>query len=167
LWKKIAEYFADHPERLAVARVIIENGLTVKNDEIFCNEIEVSTTSVARVAQVDRRTVRQTLKSIEENSELKMIFGNLKSAGHSLRDIARYLGFGVIEITVDDARKPGILAGSAQLLAQRGIGIRQAIVDDPELSPEPKLTLVAETNLPGELVPELLKLKGVKKVSIY
>lgn len=167
MWKKIAEYFADHPERLAVARVIIENGLTVKNDEIFCNEIEVSTTSVARVAQVDRRTVRQTLKSIEENSELKMIFGNLKSAGHSLRDIARYLGFGVIEITVDDARKPGILAGSAQLLAQRGIGIRQAIVDDPELSPEPKLTLVAETNLPGELVPELLKLKGVKKVSIY
>jgi predicted regulator of amino acid metabolism with ACT domain len=40
-------------------------------------------------------------------------------------------------------------------------------VDDPELSPEPKLTLVAEASLPGELVPELLQVPGVKSVSIY
>ncbi|MFH0848477.1 MAG: amino acid-binding protein [archaeon] len=167
MWNKIVEHLGGHPERLAVARVIVENGLTVKNHGIYCNEIEIPSTSIARVAKVDRRTVSHTVKSIEENSELDMIFKHLRSAGYSLRDIARYLEFGVVEITVDDAKRPGILASAAQLLAEKQIGIRQAIVDDPELSPEPKLTLVAETSLPGDVVPKLLKIEGVKKVSIY
>jgi len=47
------------------------------------------------------------------------------------------------------------------------LSIRQAIVDDPELSPEPKLTLIVERKIPGELIPELLKIPGVAKVSIY
>ena len=48
---------------------------------------------------------------------------------------------GVVEITPVDARAHGILANSAMLLTKGGLSIRQAIVDDPELSPEPKLTL--------------------------
>jgi hypothetical protein len=59
------------------------------------------------------------------------------------------------------------LANSALILAKNGLSIRQAIVDDPELSPEPKLTLIAERKIPGELIPELLKVKGVAKVSVY
>lgn len=49
---------------------------------------------------------------------------------------------------------PGILAKSALILAENSISIRQAIVDDPELSPEPKLTLIAERKIPGELISE-------------
>ena len=51
-------------------------------------------------------------------------------------------------------------------LAQN-ISIRQALVDDPELSPEPKLVLIAEKKIPGELIPEFLRIKGVEKVSVY
>jgi predicted regulator of amino acid metabolism with ACT domain len=38
---------------------------------------------------------------------------------------------------------------------------------DPELSPEPKLTLIFEKKIPGELISELLNVKGVAKVSVY
>jgi predicted regulator of amino acid metabolism with ACT domain len=72
-----------------------------------------------------------------------------------------------VEITPVDAKTPGILAQSALILAEANISIRQAIVDDPELTPEPKLTLIAEKKIPGELIPRLLKVKGVSKVSIY
>jgi len=47
-----------------------------------------------------------------------------------------------------DAKMLGILANSAMILAKNGLSIRQAIVDDPELSPEPKLTLIAEKKNP-------------------
>ncbi|MFQ6053891.1 MAG: amino acid-binding protein, partial [Candidatus Bathyarchaeia archaeon] len=77
------------------------------------------------------------------------------------------LSLGVVEITPTDARMPGILAGAASLIAGRDISIRQAIVDDPELSPEPRLTLIVEGEVPGELIPEFLKIKGVSKVSVY
>jgi len=163
----VVKSLQDYPERLNVARVLIENGLSVRNGKIFCNEIEIPSIRIGRVAKVDRRTVAETLKMIEETPELKMIFKSLRSAGHSLKEVARHLELGVVEITPVDARTPGILAKSAMILAEKDISIRQAIVDDPELSPEPKLTLIAERKIPGELIPDFLKVKGVAKVSVY
>jgi predicted regulator of amino acid metabolism with ACT domain len=167
MWNTIKKHFEDYPERLKVARILIENGLSVKNGKIYLNEIEIPPTRIARVAGVDRRTVSETINTIKANRELRLIFEGLRSAGHSLKEIAKHLELGVVEITPVDARIPGILANSAMILAKNGLSIRQAIVDDPELSPEPKLTLIAERKIPGELIPEFLKVKGVAKVSTY
>ncbi|MEM2936947.1 MAG: amino acid-binding protein [Candidatus Bathyarchaeia archaeon] len=157
----------NHPERLKVARILVENGLSVRNGKVYLNEIEIPPVRIARVAGVDRRTVNETIKTIGANRELRLIFEGLRSAGYSLKETARHLDFGVVEITPVDARIPGILANSAMILAKNGLSIRQAIVDDPELSPEPKLTLIVEKKIPGELIPEFLKVKGVAKVSVY
>jgi len=167
MWNNIKKYLESHPERLKVARVLVENGLSVRNEKIFLNDIEVPPVRVARAAGVDRRTVNETLKAIKANHELRLIFEGLRSAGHSLKEIARHLNLGVVEITPIDARIPGILANSAMILAKSALSIRQAIVDDPELSPEPKLTLIVEKKIPGELIPEFLKINGVAKVSVY
>ena len=166
VWDKVVENLRGHPERLQVAKVLVENGLSTKSGKIYCNRIVIPPIRVARVANVDRRTVTETLKIIDDNPDLRELFEGIRSAGHSLKEVARYLNLGVVEITPKDAKTPGILAKSASLLAERNISIRQAIVDDPELSPEPRLTLIAETQIPGELVTALLKIKGVDKVSI-
>jgi len=141
--------------------------LAVRDQKIYLNEIEIPPVRVARAAGVDRRTVIETLKAVGSDRELRLIFEDIRSAGHSLKEIAKHLNLGVVEITPVDARTPGILAGSAMILAKNGLSIRQAIVDDPELSPEPKLTLIVEKKIPGELIPELLNVKGVAKVSVY
>jgi predicted regulator of amino acid metabolism with ACT domain len=167
MWTNVKKHFEAHPERLKVARTLIENGLTARNGRIYLNEIEIPPVRVARVAGVDRRTVKETLNAIKSNRELREVFEEIRSAGLSLKEIAKPLGLGVVEITPVDARIPGILANSALILAKNGLSIRQAIVDDPELSPEPKLTLIAERKIPGELIPELLKVKGIAKVSVY
>ena len=167
MWTNVKKHFEAHPERLKVARTLIENGLTAKNGRIYLNEIEIPPVRVARAAGVDRRTVKETLNAIKSNRELREIFEGIRSAGLSLKEIARPLGLGVVEITPVDAKIPGILANSALILAKNGLSIRQAIVDDPELSPDPKLTLIAERKIPGELIPELLKVKGIAKVSVY
>ncbi len=166
IWDQVVKRLDSYPERLRVAKVLIENGLSVRNAKIFCNDIEIPPVRIARVAEVDRRTVAETVKNIENSKELKAIFAGICSAGHSLKNIAKHLNLGVLEITPVNARIPGILAKSAVILAEKGISIRQAIVDDPELSPEPKLTLIAETEIPGELISQFLKIKGVEKVSV-
>ena len=167
MWNTIKKYLEAHPERLKVARVLVENGLSAKNCKIYLNQIEVPPVRIARVAGVDRRTVNETLNVINANRELKLIFEEIRSAGHSLKELAKYLNLGVVEITVVDPKAHGILANSAMILTKGGLGIRQAIVDDPELSPEPKLTLIVDKKIPGELIPELLRVKGVAKVSVY
>jgi len=167
MWSNIRKYLEQYPERLKVARVLVENGLSVRNGKIYLNEIEIPPVRIARVARVDRRTVNETINVIKANHELKKIFEGIRSAGHSLKEIAKHLNLGVLEITPVDAKIPGILANSAMILAKNGLSIRQAIVDDPELSPEPKLTLIVEKKIPGELIPEFLEINGVAKVSVY
>ncbi len=167
MWNTIKKNLQEYPERLKVARVLVENGLTAKENKIYLNQIEIPPVRIARVAGVDRRTVNETLKSIKSNRALRLIFEEMRSAGHSLKEIAKPLNLGVIEITPINAKTAGILAGSATILARAKLSIRQAIVDDPELSPEPKLTLIVEKKIPGELISELLKIEGIAKVAVY
>jgi predicted regulator of amino acid metabolism with ACT domain len=167
MWSNIQKYLERYPERLKVARVLVENGISVKDGRIYLNDIEIPPVRVARVAGVDRRTVNETLAAINANRELRLIFEGLRSAGHSLKEVARHLGLGVLEITPIDAKTPGILANCAMILAENGLSIRQAIVDDPELSPEPKLTIIVEKKIPGDLVQKFLSVNGVAKVSVY
>jgi len=167
MWDRVAKCLEGYPERLAVAKILIKNGLNVRDGKVYCDEIMIPALRVSRAAGVDRRTVTQTVRMIEKDPELRVIFEGIRPAGTSLREIARYLNLGVVEITPMDAKTPGILARSASLIAEENISIRQAIVDDPELTPEPKLTLIAEKKIPGELIPRLLKVKGVSKVSVY
>lgn len=167
IWNEVVKRLQGYSERLSVARVLVENGLSIRDGNIYCNDLEIPPIRIARVANVDRRTVAETVRSIETSSELNEIFAGIRSAGVSLKNIAKRLSLGVVEITPEDARIPGILAKSATILAEKGISIRQAIVDDPELVPEPRLTLIADVKIPGELVPKFLRVKGVDKVSVY
>lgn len=167
MWNNVKKYFEGHPERLRVTRVLIENGLSARGEKIYLNDIEIPPVRVARAAGVDRRTVKETLNAIKSDRELRLIFEGIRSSGLSLKEIAKHLNLGVVEITPVDAKIPGILASSATILARNGLSIRQAIVDDPELSPEPKLSLIVEKKIPGDLIPELLNVKGVAKVSVY
>ena len=167
MWNTIKKHFGKYPERLQVARVLVENGLTIRGKKICLNEIEIPPVRIARAAAVDRRTVNETVNAIKTNRELRLIFEEIRPAGHSLKEIAKHLNLGVVEITPVDAKAHGILANSAMILTNGGLSIRQAIVDDPELSPEPKLTLIVEKKIPGELISQLLKINGVAKVSVY
>ena len=147
--------------------ILVENGLSTKNGKIYLNQIEIPPIRIARAAEVDRRTVNETLNAINENQKLKLIFEEIRSAGHSLKEIAKHLNLGVIELAVTNAKNPGILSNTTTLLNNANLSIRQAIVDDPELSPEPKLTIITEHKIPGELIPEILKIPGVTKISVY
>lgn len=167
MWNLISKHFKTYPERLKVVRVLVENGLSVQNQKICLNQIEIPPVRIARVAGVDRRTVTETINAIKDVRELRLIFEEIRSAGHSLKEIAKHLNLGVVEITPVNAKTRGILANSAMVLCANDLGIRQAIVDDPELSPEPKLTLIVEQKIPGVVISELLNINGVAKVSVF
>jgi predicted regulator of amino acid metabolism with ACT domain len=168
MWDRIQQLLGPHhPERLKVARLCIENGLAIRDDGIYLNQIEIPTARIARATGVDRRTVVETVRMIQSDKGLRAIFGQLQSAGLSLKGVAKQLGLGVVEISAKDPKDIGILAGASKLLADAGISIRQALVDDPELSPDPKLTLIGDTSVPGNIIPEMLKIKGVARISVY
>jgi predicted regulator of amino acid metabolism with ACT domain len=77
------------------------------------------------------------------------------------------LGLGVIVITPDDAARKGLLGSVATAVAEHGVVIRQAVSDDPYLTENPRLMIITEGKVSGELVNALTKIKGVKSVTVY
>jgi len=152
---------------MAVAGKIVELGLRVgEKGKIYCGDVEISDVALARAADVDRRAVRATVDVILADEDLKSIFGNLWPAGAFLKNVAGDLGFGVVEIEAE-AGSPGIVAQATYLISQEKISIRQAHAGDPELEEHPRLTIITEKPVKGELINQFLKIPGVKRVSIY
>jgi hypothetical protein len=59
------------------------------------------------------------------------------------------------------------LGNVASAVASYGLSIRQAISDDPYFVEDPKLTIITEGKIPGDLVRLLTEMDGVKRVTVY
>jgi predicted regulator of amino acid metabolism with ACT domain len=170
MWDEIRKTFSENPKKLRVIQALLEFGYCIKEDgkiyssyaDIF---IEIPYSKIAEALQVDRRVVINTVKSLLEKESLKQIFTGIKVAGPSFRDIAKHLGCGVVEIHAN-SHEVGVIAGVTELIKNENISIRQILADDPELYPEPKLTIITEKPVTN-ITEKFLKVKGIKSVSIY
>jgi len=97
---------------------------------------------------------------------LHNIFKNIHTIPF-LRDVAPSLDLGVIIITPGDASETGILGNVANAVAKEGLSIRQAVTDDPYLTEKPVMTIITDSRVPGELIEKLMKIPGVKGVTVY
>ena len=167
MWKRIFTKFDNYPSQKKVVKKLLQLGLKVgENRKIYCNDVEINITSLAKSIDTDRRVVSSTVDNILSDDDLKQIFTNIKSAGTVLANISQELGLGVIEIE-GDAQKTGILQQVTTLLADEKISIRQAYASDPDLFPTPYMTIITDKNVDGNIIPALLKIDGVTKVSMY
>ena len=166
MWGKIEHYFDEYPVRKQIAKTLLKYGLKVSDDmKIKAGDIEVPYTKIAKALDVDRRVVKETVSMILKIPDLREIYTNLEPTVH-MKHVGRHVGYGVIEIE-PEPRAVGILAKIAQKIADRGINIVQVVAEDPELYPEATLTIITEKPIPGDLINELSKLEGVKRISIY
>jgi predicted regulator of amino acid metabolism with ACT domain len=166
MWRQLAKYFNAYPKRRILAQKLLEYGLRVNNNKIYCGEIELSDSKIARAFNIDRRIIADTIKTINKEKDLQKVFYQLKPTCQ-LKDVATEMNWGVIEIIPEDPSMPGILSEVANVVSNAKITIRQAIVDDFELSEEPRLFIVVGKQIPGNLIPNIKKIKGVKAVVIY
>lgn len=167
MWEKVNEKFKKYPARLRVAEKMIELGLSLNEDgKIYCGNLKISDKALATAAEVDRRAIKSTIEVIREDEDLYNLFSNIIPAGSLLKNIAKNLDLGVIEIEVG-SESEGILASTTNLISKKGISIRQAYAEDTELQKNPILTIITEEPVKGDLINEFLKIKGVTRVSIY
>lgn len=167
MWGIIEEKFKKYPARIRVAEKMIELGLSIHEDgRVYCGNLKISDKSLAAAAGVDRRAIKSTIKIIEEDPELFDLFNNIVPAGTLLKNIAKILDLGVIEIEVGSENE-GILAATTDLISKEGINIRQAYAEDSKLQESPILTIITENPINGDLISEFLKIKGINRVSIY
>ncbi|MFX1296961.1 MAG: amino acid-binding protein [Promethearchaeota archaeon] len=168
MWNKIEKIFIKTPKKLKVARTILELGLCIGKDrKIYCGNIEVPYSKIAKALTIDRRVVINTVDLILNDSELKKIFLQIKPAGPSFQEIAKQpqSKFGLVEISAD-SKTVGIIASVSDLIAKEGVSIRQILAQDPELFPNPKLIIITERSI-TDITQKFLEINGVHSVEIF
>ena len=166
MFDEIMRKFEGSPSQQAVIRLLLERGFSVNDDgRVVSGGIEIPNTGIAREIGVDRRVVDSTTDAILADPQLRRIFQNISSIP-SLMDLAPVLDLTVLTVEVDDADAPGIVARVTTLIADHDISIRQTISEDPEFTDDPKLYLVTDGDIPGELLTEVSNLAFVRRVSI-
>jgi len=167
MWQEILNKFRRYPAQEKVIRLILQRGFQVSESaRVISGEIEIPHAQIAKELDVDRRVVDTTAQAIRDDETLWKIFKNIRSMTF-LGDVAPILGLGVIEITPVDAAKTGILGEVASAVAKNGLSIRQAVSDDPYFVESPKLTIITEGRIPGDLVRLLMEIDGVRRVTVY
>ena len=166
MFDEIMEKFEGSPSQQAVIRLLLERGFSV-NDEgrVVSGGIEIPNTQIARELDIDRRVVDSTTEAVLADDELRPIFQNISSIP-SLRDLAPVLDLSVLTVIPTDADQPGIVATVTSMLADRGISIRQTISEDPEFTDDPRLYVITDESLPGDLINAIMDLEFVQKVEL-
>jgi len=167
MWQEILNKFKRYPAQEKVIRLILQRGFQINdNARVVSGEIEIPHAQIAKELNVDRRVVDTTAQAIREDEALRRVFKNVRSMTF-LGEVAPILGLGVIEITPTNAAKTGILGDVASAVAKNGLSIRQAVSDDPYFVESPKLTIITEGKIPGDLVRLLMEIEGVRRVTVY
>jgi len=166
MFEEILGKFEGSPSQQAVIRLLLERGFSVNEDgRVVSGGIEIPNTGIAREIDVDRRVVDSTTDAILDDPELRRIFTNISQVP-SLMDLAPVLDLTVLTVSVHAADQPGIVAEVSGLLADRGLSIRQIISEDPEFTDEPKLHVIIDGAVPGDLLNELTALSYVRAVEV-
>ena len=167
MWESVKWKFEKYPARMNVAGKMVDLGLRVGEDhKIYCGNLKITDLSLAKAANVDRKVIKATVDFILDDEDLANIFQNILPAGTLLKNIAKNLGLGVIEIKVGH-ENIGILSSASKLISEENISIRQAYASDIQLEETPTLTIITEESVPGDLINKFLKIDGVLRVSVY
>ncbi len=165
MWE-IKKHFKNYSAQQRTAKFFLESGLSVKDDNVYCNGVKMSSSRIGRVLDVDRRTVDATINTIQNNEELSKIFENLRATAF-FKEVARDIDAGLIEIIPYDPHGVGILSGVTNKISEMEISIRQCITEDPEFTEEPKLYIITESSVPMDAVDDIKKVPGVKSVVVH
>jgi predicted regulator of amino acid metabolism with ACT domain len=163
--KLLEKFFGNARGRRLVATEFLRLGLKVDSKgKIFVGRIEVAPAKIARALGVDRRVVIETAKAIGKDEKLLQIFFRLEPRAF-IGNSARELGFDAVEIRADPKKK-GIVAAVTKILAEEGVLIRQVITDDPDLFPDPVLTIIIGGRLSGRTIKRLKELDFAESITV-
>ena len=166
MFDEIMEKFEGSPSQQAVVRLLLERGFSVSAEgRVVSGGIEIPNTQLASEIGVDRRVVDSTTDALLADDELRPIFRNI-SAVPSLRDLAPVLDLSVLTVAVTDAERSGIVAAVTSEIAERDISVRQTISEDPEFTDEPRLSIITDEPLPGEVLTAIREFAFVRKLEL-
>lgn len=162
--ESVLSRFNSYPSQRDVVAVMLRNGISVNKGKPCCGGIEISDTALANASKVDRRVVRSTMDRISSDPFLCDFFSDYRCTA-LLSEVAPMIGCTALEIVPDDASRPGLISIITGVIADAGVSLRQAVVEEQD-GEQSHLILVLDGQLPSQYLPKIRSLDGVKSLII-
>ena len=173
-WELTNNLFKNNPKKIEVIQLMLELGFSLKNDlKIYCGKVEIPFRNMAEALGIDRRSAIGVVKKIypDDNDKKELmkkdlikiqnILANIRPAGIFLQGKKN----NIIEITAK-SKESGIIADVTKLIAEENISIRQIFATDPDLDPKPKLIIITNREIPGDIISKILDVRGVQSAKL-
>jgi predicted regulator of amino acid metabolism with ACT domain len=166
MWEPIEAYFIRRSAARKVVEAFLRYGFCVdENGTIFAGPVELAPAKIGRALEVDRRVVIETAKEISKDKSLFSVFSKLQPRAFGGL-CSKTLGFDCIQIEAD-AHASGIVSEVTKVLYENNIKIRQIIADDPELFPNPKLSIILDGKISSTAFSKLRSLPFAQKITLH
>lgn len=91
----LEEYFKDLPVKKRIIEGLYSYGISVRNGKFYVGNMELSVTEISKAFNVNRRTVYDTIRVIQQREEIRRVMSELKPEA-DIAEIAPLLGNQVV-----------------------------------------------------------------------
>ena len=160
----LEQYFKDSPTRKKIVEGLFSRGISVKGGKFFCGGIEISPSQVAVALGVNRRTVYETLKMIEDNEAVSQMMQNIEPE-IDLSQVSPLLGSQVITVYVSTGYFQKVLSEFFKMFSNYMCHAVEFVSRNLSRS-ESYIRLIAQNPIPRKYIEEFSETHGVQKIKV-
>ena len=160
----LEEYFKDHPIKKRIVEGLYRRGISVANSKFYSDGIEITISEVAKTFRVNRRTVYDTIRMIEESPAIKTVMSKLLPAADISR-ISPLMGDQVVTVSISPGYFSKTMSGVMDVAKRYGSYVKE-IYGRNMIRNEVFLRAIIHHTVPKKIFEEMSKIEGVQKILI-
>lgn len=160
----LEEYFKDHPIKRKIVGGLYDRGISVQNGKFYISGIELSISEVAKSFGVNRRTVYDTIKIVENTPGVREIMSKL-SPSPNLSSVAPLMGDQVATLYVSRGYFSKVMTSLLECVKKYGSYVKE-IYGRNQSRDKLILRTIFYRTVPREIFEELGQIEGIEKIVI-
>ncbi len=160
----LEEYFKDHPIKRKIIEGLYERGISVNNGKFYISDIELSISEVAKSFKVNRRTVYDTIKIVENTPGVKEIMERLRPSPN-LAGVAPLMGDQVATLYISRGYFSKVMSSLLECVKKYGSYVKE-IYGRNQSRDSLILRTIFYRTVPREIFEELGRIEGIEKIVI-
>ncbi len=160
----LEEYFRDHPIKRRIVEGLYERGISVNNGKFYSNDIELSISEVAKSFRVNRRTVYDTIRIIENTAGVREIMSRIRPSP-DLTNVAPLMGDQVVTLFISPGYFSKAMSSLLECVRKYGSYVKE-IYGKNQNKDEVILRTIFYRTVPKTVFEELSRIDGIGRIVI-
>ena len=158
----LEEYFKNYPIKKRIVEGMYSRGISVNDGCLYLKDLEIPISEFAKALNVNRRTVYDTIKFIEDREEIKAVMSLLQPSPDICR-IAPLMGDQVVTIHTKHGYFSKVLNASMDTYRNYGCYMKE-IYGRNSYRDETIIRAIFHKSVPAKVFAEIEKIDGVKQI---